>query len=316
MRYQPPSNSTPTPIDPEPHYVDGQPGIKGSIPPARAIEDPQREILNAILGAGLTPSDDLTQLWQAIQAAAAAAAGGGGGGGSGALPSDWAQMPIYPEIKTGGGFMSVSAVTGQVTVDGGQIFVWRGGVSVNTNDVAVGFRQFSTVANKTYHLRWRWNGGSPVYQLLDLADTAYNPSAAAETNPAFDTSHDDMLIARVVTSSVNTPTVTPLMNKHVLKHNWSRDYLAYPIGGLGVPAVMSVIEEEISYNFARTPVFQPCGIEESELNVVTNSVTDGSETNLNGRNITRNSMKVYAFSWSHVHGRGGRPRYNARAIAD
>lgn len=51
-------------------YVNGNPalGIAGSIPPAAALEDPQREIVNAIIGAGLIPSDsDLTQLWAAIQ---------------------------------------------------------------------------------------------------------------------------------------------------------------------------------------------------------------------------------------------------------
>ena len=45
-------------------------GIQGSKVPPKAVEFPQREIVNAILGAGLTPSNgDQTQLWQAIQKA-------------------------------------------------------------------------------------------------------------------------------------------------------------------------------------------------------------------------------------------------------
>jgi hypothetical protein len=51
-------------------YVNGNPstGTMGSIPPAAAIEYPQREIVNFITKAGLTPTDaDLTQLAKAVQ---------------------------------------------------------------------------------------------------------------------------------------------------------------------------------------------------------------------------------------------------------
>lgn len=65
MKYQKPYDQT----DPNASYVNGNPssGIQGSIPPAEAIEQPQREITNAIIAAGLTPSNvDMTQLAQAI----------------------------------------------------------------------------------------------------------------------------------------------------------------------------------------------------------------------------------------------------------
>ncbi len=64
MKYQPPVGGGAN--DP---YVDGVVGVSaGSIPPAAAIEDPQREIVNVILGASLTPDEnDPTQLLQAIQ---------------------------------------------------------------------------------------------------------------------------------------------------------------------------------------------------------------------------------------------------------
>ena len=61
MKYVPPLGAT----DPNASYQDGNPeaGILGSIVPAAAIERPQREILNVLTAAGLTPSDtDLTQL--------------------------------------------------------------------------------------------------------------------------------------------------------------------------------------------------------------------------------------------------------------
>lgn len=49
-------------------------GVKGSIPDARAVEHPMREILAVIVAAGLTPNEaDLTQLLDAIMALIGAA---------------------------------------------------------------------------------------------------------------------------------------------------------------------------------------------------------------------------------------------------
>lgn len=70
MRYIPPLGGNPD--DP---YVDRDAanGVEGSIVAAAAIEAPQREIVAAIIGAGLTPDPaNLTQLYQAMQAIAAA----------------------------------------------------------------------------------------------------------------------------------------------------------------------------------------------------------------------------------------------------
>ncbi len=55
--------------DPEAPYLTGSgaPAVEGSIPPGEAMEHPQREIVNAITAAGLTPDEaDLTQLLQAL----------------------------------------------------------------------------------------------------------------------------------------------------------------------------------------------------------------------------------------------------------
>lgn len=65
MKYNPPAGSQ----DPDAKYVTGQPGkVRGSAVPAEAVEHPQREIVEVIKQAGLTPSaDDLGQLWKALQ---------------------------------------------------------------------------------------------------------------------------------------------------------------------------------------------------------------------------------------------------------
>ncbi|MCP4352280.1 MAG: hypothetical protein GY795_43030, partial [Desulfobacterales bacterium] len=65
MKYQKPVNKT----DPNASYVNANPteGVKGSIPPAEAIEHPQREIMSVIEGAALEPNaTNLGQLLQAI----------------------------------------------------------------------------------------------------------------------------------------------------------------------------------------------------------------------------------------------------------
>lgn len=208
-------------------YVDGNraAGIRGSIVPAAAIEHDMRELVHLIDYAGLTPSaDDLTQVRKAIQnmiAAALAAIGGGEGGGD-PEPDDTyllldqarVRLPIYPEILTADGRMGVtSPANGSVRLPTGVTVQHRGIFPFSTSDLSVDDRTFATAANKTYHLRWRAAEG---FVLKDLADAAYNPTAAAETNPAFDSGYDDMLIARVVTSAGNVATITDLANRNRL----------------------------------------------------------------------------------------------------
>jgi hypothetical protein len=145
-------------------------------------------------------------------------------------------------ITVNGGVMSVATSTGGVQVGAGQTFIHRGGVLYNSSDTDVSYRSFTTVALKTYHLRWRYNGGSPVFMLADLSDPSYNPGALAETHASFDTSYDDMLIARVVTDAANTPVVTALVN---------RDRLAITEILAGT-SVQRFTEDGTSYLFAKT----------------------------------------------------------------
>jgi hypothetical protein len=66
MKYQPPYGIA----DPDASYINGNPasGIEGSIPPAAAIEQPMREIVNVITASQFTPSDgDLAQLLRSIR---------------------------------------------------------------------------------------------------------------------------------------------------------------------------------------------------------------------------------------------------------
>ena len=244
MKYQPPVNAQPTESDPEPAYFNGNPqaGQKGAIPPAKAIEQPMREILAVILAAGLTPSDtDMTQLLQAINLIAA---------GVGGTPASFALNPVYPEVITNGGVCSISASSGQVVLNTAQQWIHRGGTLYTSSDILLASRTFSTVASKTYHLRWRYNGGTPVLGLYDLADNTYNPAAKAEAHADFDTGYDDMLVARVVTSGANMPTVTALKNLSRLRATFAKETKQSETSGswAALPKLTGTV------NWARTPL--------------------------------------------------------------
>jgi hypothetical protein len=252
MDYIAPLNTTPTEADPRPAYFDGnaQTGQEGSYPSGRSIEYPMREILAVIENAALAPSNgDLTQLLQAINALIAQAIAAAGGGGGGGTPADFTLMPIYPHITVGSGIMSFTAGAGSVAVPDGQTFIHRGGKLYNSTDTASAARTFTTAANKTYHLRWRYNAGAPAFGLYDLADAGYNPTSAAETIAAFDSAYDDMLIARVVTNGANVPTVTALKNLHHLAFS---GVLAGTDGqSLGASGANFLVQNTL--NWARSP---------------------------------------------------------------
>ena len=107
MKYNPPYGSS----NPDAPFINATPGQKGSPIPAEALEYTQREIVNAITRAGLTPSNDnLGQLYQAMQKAVA--------GGSYTLPPAKASVLGGVMVNKGGlqvnaaGLVSVLLATG------------------------------------------------------------------------------------------------------------------------------------------------------------------------------------------------------------
>lgn len=171
----------------------------------------ESEIGNVISYAGLTGSDaDYAQLRKAIVALIDAATGGGSTDSYLLMSQATARLPIYPEMMTEDRKINISSpATGVVRVPGGIDFLHRGIFQVTTEET-----DFNTQASKTYHLRWNPGDG---FTLNDLSSGTYNPSAAAETSTVFDSSYDDMLLARVVTNSSNVATITNLANAHDLR---------------------------------------------------------------------------------------------------
>lgn len=170
----------------------------------------EANIKGVMTEAGTTASseDDATALVDAILALIDAATGGNPAGYI-LMSQARARLPIFPEIQTADGKMTVTAPSaGTVRLASGTTFLHRGIFPITTVQT-----DFATDPSRTYHLRWDPTNG---FRLLDLASGAYNPSTLAESNAAFDTTFDDMLVARVVTNSSNVATITALVNRHSL----------------------------------------------------------------------------------------------------
>lgn len=169
--------------------------------------------INSVVGeAGLIPTDTQHDwLMQAIQALINAATGGNPAGYV-LMSQARARLPIYPEVNNVDGKLIVTApATGTVRVPGGVNFTHRGIFTETTAQT-----DFITIASKSYHLRWNPTDG---FALKDLTNVVYNPGGLSEASTTFDSTYDDMLVARVITNSSNVATITNLANKHDLAIN-------------------------------------------------------------------------------------------------
>nr|VFK18117.1 MAG: hypothetical protein BECKLPF1236B_GA0070989_11347 [Candidatus Kentron sp. LPFa] len=190
--------------------------------------------------------------------------------------------PLYPEVETSDGRLTMTNHGGgAISVDTGQSWIWRGTRRFSTDDYSSGDRTLATAASRTYHLRWTPGGG---FGLKDLADAGYNPSALAESDTAFDTTYDDMLVARVVTGGGNVATIATLCNLSVLKASVN----AAPRSSSG--ASEADHDYYFSIAWSRTPqvslqgVSSPGGGSDSDVKVYPVS-------------ITRENIHYYSWTW-------------------
>lgn len=205
----------------------------------------ESEIGEVITFAGLTPTDaQYNQLRLAIQAMIAAATGGGDPEDYVLLDQLTARLPFYPHMLTADGRMNItSPANGTIRIPGGITFLHRGVSPIVTVQT-----DFNTVSSRTYHLRWNPTDG---FSLKYLGDNAYNPDSLAENNAAFDSTYDDMLVARVVTNSTNVPTITPLANLDRLTAAFTKATYESTTGSAGGWAALPYLNGTL--NWARTP---------------------------------------------------------------
>lgn len=211
----------------------------------------EAELGDLVNYAGVAPSDvDNTTVRQAVLALIASATGGTPVGYI-LMDQARARLPIYPEILTAGGTITVVVPSaGNVRLPGGIDFLHRGIFPVTTSQT-----DFPTDPSKTYHMRWDPTNG---FRLRDLANVGYNPSTLAETDMGFDSTFDDLLIARVITNSSNVATITNLVNKNRMTYEFAKSGSGTVVStGTGFDGVNYA--ESFSYNFARTPMVMITG---------------------------------------------------------
>lgn len=290
MKYNQPYGST----DPNAPYVDRDtPGaVAGSRVPAAAIEHPQREIMAVIAAAGIAPNGaDLTQLLQAIQKIVDAATGGAGDANYVLMTQARNRLPIFPEVQTADGRLAViSPSAGTVRLMPGYDFLHRGIFNVTTVQ-----QDFPTSPSKTYHLRWNPSDG---FALKDVAGLTYNPGSVPEISPAFDSTYDDMLIARVVTNPSGVAEITTLSNKQSLFATGEFPFVGYTFQDDVAPSGITNYRA-VDLNWARIPF---TAIQ------ATTDVGPG-EFNLGTRPLSRYRIAVY--SQSAEHGLGEVVAYQA-----
>lgn len=206
----------------------------------------EAEIGNVISAAGLTQTNgDLTQLRQAINLLIAAATGGGSTADYVLMSQSRVRLPIYPEIKSADGRINISSpAAGTVRVPSGVVVQHRGIFQFTTVQT-----DFSTVASKTYHLRWDTTSG---FSLKDLSNGTYNPSTLVETDVSFDSNYDDMLVARIVTNASNVATITNLVNLPFIRAEGNAVYSGSPLTRTPNGSVVAAIPID-TLNWSRRP---------------------------------------------------------------
>ena len=123
MKYQKPFDAT----DPDAPYIDESSGdnILGSVPPAAALEHPQRELHNLVANSGQTPSgDDLHQVEKALQRSKYSYAVAGGT--ANAVTATFAPVPEAPIDGMVIRVKMTASNTGAATLNGDAIVLENG----------------------------------------------------------------------------------------------------------------------------------------------------------------------------------------------
>jgi hypothetical protein len=265
------------------YFKDCTPGARdGTAIQAAFLNGMLMQVRRAIRGMAIAEDNaDDDMLLKAIQAAAA---------GLATEASLLASMPIHAMVGTGG-TLAYSTGAGNIVVSTGQTITRRGFKVYNVDNISLANRTFVTIASKTYHLRWyapgvgratppsSWPDGR-LY-LEDIADLTYNPSALPETNTAFDSTYDSLLLARVVTNGANALTVTALLNQPILKGTFSR----------GPTKPGTVYTTTHTFNWSRIPLAAMRDI---------NAPGGGQDTDpvVQIQSLDRYAADIYAWAWS------------------
>lgn len=130
----------------------------------------------------------------------------------------------------------------------------------------------------------------------DLASLVYNPTVAAEINTAFDSTFDNMLVARVITNSSNIATITNLANKTQLvaqgENQSAMGSLVPPAHEDGVRPSLITQYATVAINWARKPEAYLTAINDLLLGTYPGSFPN-REANIGVRPLSRYSVAVW-----------------------
>ncbi|ANM05218.1 hypothetical protein AMC78_CH03149 [Rhizobium phaseoli] len=170
-------------------------------------------------------------------------------------------LNVFPTILTANNVAAITSSAGQVVVTPFK-WIWRQFKTLDLSALNLAARTFATAASKTYHLRLSYDvlTGVQTLSLKDLSNAGYNPSALVEGATNFDTTYDDMILARVVTSAGNVPTVVPLKNTNRMNATAQR---TTPV--MSTDAGIGFVSDAISLNWGRRPA--QIALEQTTANV-------------------------------------------------
>lgn len=103
-------------------------------------------------------------------------------------------LPIYPETLTSDNRVALTLIATTLTVSESNMIVLRGWNRINAADYSLEQRQFTIDLGRIYHLRFNVVSG---FYLEDLSSDSYNPTSQPQTNSAFDSTLDNVLLAAI-----------------------------------------------------------------------------------------------------------------------
>lgn len=193
--------------------------------------------------------NNLTQVHAAVVALIEAATGSGATENYVQFGQLASTMPVYPEVvSTSGAVNVISPTSNQLQVPSGVVIRHRGLKDYTTDEVNLTELDHSSI----YHIRWSPTGGvHGTVVAKNLADTEYNPDSDPETHSKFDSTFDDVLLARAVSNSSGAFTITNLVNRANLEAHES------VVGQNWETPKTNTARADLSYtyNWARTPRF-------------------------------------------------------------
>jgi hypothetical protein len=185
MQYNQPFDQ---PGSPNAAFVNGNPGTgtPGSIPPAAAIEYPQREIVNVITDAGITPANgDLQQLAKAVQSGKLTYGTDTGGTVNALVVNDL--LPAIASLRDGMTFIIKVGVqnTGPSTLNvgtGGVSILHVDGSTLSDGELYAGGAACFVYMTGHFQLAWSTRAaGAPTY-LNASRDYYVNTSTGSDAN--------------------------------------------------------------------------------------------------------------------------------------